>query len=976
MPLTLVTGPANAEKARVVLDAYHATIDRDPVLVVPRFPDVDHYRRELAGRGAVFGVDVVHFPRFLDVLARRGGVRGRALGRMSRERVAAAAIDQTPLAVLKRSAGTPGFAEALLRLVDELEERRVAPARWYRAMRAWGAAEPSRAAYAEELAALYSAYHRALESLGRLDTRLRAQAALDALRLAPAAWGQTPVFFYGFDDLSALQRDVVETLAHSVQADVTVSLSYEPGRAAFAGRGETFQELMAIADRHLALEASAEHYASPSRAALHHLERGLFTDDGGAADPAGAVRLLEGGGEREEVELVAAEVARLLRVEAVAPEEIAVVLRRPRESAALVEQVFGAYAIDVAVDRRIPAGHTAIGRGLVALLRCALLDGSADDLLGWLRTPGLLEKRSLADGLEAEARRKGARSAEAARALWEAAHPTFLLEEIDRLRAANDRGPRALFEHLARVAQRLAAAPWRGQARVLDRPEALDVRVAAALRRALDELADLARAERRLAPEPEALAQLLADLEVPAGALQRPGAVTVTSPLELRARRVRALFCCGLQEGVFPALARPEPFLGDAERRRINAASGLRLRLREDALDVERYLFYAAVSRPTERLYLSWHAADEAGDPAVPSLFLTDVRDLFDQSLWGERSPRPLGAAGWTGQEAPTERERRRAAAVAAAGPPPPPIAPVRHPDVLAAFGERRTWSASALELWSSCPVKWFVERWLHPAELEPDPEPMVRGALAHAVLEEVLRALRDAGGRLEPERLDEAKRLLHEALGRLAPQYTISVNPERLRSHLRRLEADLLRYLEHAASAGSAYGPTQFELTFGGPEDERPAVAVAGGRLELQGRIDRIDVEPGGTRAIVYDYKGKAAPAQAKWIEDGKLQVGLYMLALHELLGLEAVGGMYQPLGASDPRPRGLLLADEDPGLDAVSTDRVDPGEFAAVLEAVEEAAARAVAEIRSGALEPRPDSCAWRGGCSYPSICRCEAS
>ena len=164
--------------------------------------------------------------------------------------------------------------------------------------------------------------------------------------------------------------------------------------------------------------------------------------------------------------------------------------------------------------------------------------------------------------------------------------------------------------------------------------------------------------------------------------------------------------------------------------------------------------------------------------------------------------------------------------------------------------------------------------------------------------------------------------------------------------------------------------------MTFGGPEDERPAVAVAGGRLELQGRIDRIDVEPGGTRAIVYDYKGKAAPAQAKWIEDGKLQVGLYMLALHELLGLEAVGGMYQPLGASDPRPRGLLLADEDPGLDAVSTDRVDPGEFAAVLEAVEEAAARAVAEIRSGALEPRPDSCAWRGGCSYPSICRCEAS
>ena len=32
-----------------------------------------------------------------------------------------------------------------------------------------------------------------------------------------------------------------------------------------------------------------------------------------------------------------------------------------------------------------------------------------------------------------------------------------------------------------------------------------------------------------------------------------PGAVAVLDPLALRARRVRALFVCGLQEGVFPA---------------------------------------------------------------------------------------------------------------------------------------------------------------------------------------------------------------------------------------------------------------------------------------------------------------------------------------------------------------------------------------------------------------------------------------
>jgi hypothetical protein len=56
------------------------------------------------------------------------------------------------------------------------------------------------------------------------------------------------------------------------------------------------------------------------------------------------------------------------------------------------------------------------------------------------------------------------------------------------------------------------------------------------------------------------------------------------------------------------------------------------------------------------------------------------------------------------------------------------------------------------------------------------------------------------------------------------------------------------------------------------------------------------------------------------------------------------------------------------------VRTDRLDADAFAGVLEGVERAAARAVAEVRDGALEPRPDSCAWQGGCAFPSICRCE--
>ena len=41
---------------------------------------------------------------------------------------------------------------------------------------------------------------------------------------------------------------------------------------------------------------------------------------------------------------------------------------------------------------------------------------------------------------------------------------------------------------------------------------------------------------------------------------------------------------------------------------------------------------------------LSWHVADDEGDPSARSLFVDDVCDLFDERLSQERLRRPLGA--------------------------------------------------------------------------------------------------------------------------------------------------------------------------------------------------------------------------------------------------------------------------------------------------------------------------------------------
>ena len=157
----------------------------------------------------------------------------------------------------------------------------------------------------------------------------------------------------------------------------------------------------------------------------------------------------------------------------------------------------------------------------------------------------------------------------------------------------------------------------------------------------------------------------------------------ITSPRALRARRVRAAFLCGLREDAFPRPATPEPFLGDDERRALNAASGLRLRLREDRLDAERYLLYAVVSRPTELLALSWPAADDEGEPCVRSLFVDDVLDCFAAAPRRACTRRPLGAAGFEAALAPTENEAARARLAAGPGAPEPALASLRDARVL-----------------------------------------------------------------------------------------------------------------------------------------------------------------------------------------------------------------------------------------------------------------------------------------------------
>ena len=193
------------------------------------------------------------------------------------------------------------------------------------------------------------------------------------------------------------------------------------------------------------------------------------------------------------------------------------------------------------------------GAALLALLRCALPSGTADDVLAYLRTPGFLRVPALADRLEFEPGARARSASTRPRALWEGDRAVAARRDRARARGRGGRARRPLLALLADEARRLFERPHLGAAHTLDRDELVDARVLRELRRALDELIELEARDALGAPEPAELHDLLGDLEVVPRRSGAPGgAVQIANPRQIRARRYRAVLVLGLQEGEFP----------------------------------------------------------------------------------------------------------------------------------------------------------------------------------------------------------------------------------------------------------------------------------------------------------------------------------------------------------------------------------------------------------------------------------------
>lgn len=996
--LSLIVGPPNSGKAGAVRSRVEAALARDPVLVVPTFDDTGRFEAELCGAaeapGAVLGVSIRTFDRlFEDVATATGAGLPPRLTRAQRLHAVRLAIAGSSPEILRRSARRPGFAPALAGLIDEIQSAGVDP----ETLTA-NAADAEASAYLLEIAGLYRSYLATRDGLGRGDTHLAAARATSALRSAPDAWGARPVLFYGFDDLTVEQLELVGALATAT--DVTFAVPYED-RLAYAARArllERLRELGGVEDE--TLSPDPENTASRL---LYELERRFLRESEAPIELDDGLVLLEAAGERNQAEQIGGQVARLL-ADDVAPDEIAVVLRDPDREGPLVDSVFHSYGIPVAVEARVPLRATATGRALTALARAARADGSAADVLQFVRAPGMARPAD-ADWLERSILRRRLRTAAEAREAWRGRE---LFELDDLAEALESAAPRAFTRALARFARRVAERPWERLAARGQRSMRLELRAGATAAAALEELADLPALDD---PAADALAALEA-LDVQLWRGPSEGHVLVTSPYRIRARRVEHLFVASLQEGDFPRHEPGEPFLSDEQR------GALRLPERADPDDEERYLFAVCLSRPTTRLYLSWRSSDDEGAEEAASPFLDDVRELLAPApSAAEGDPmaprlrrRPLGEVVSPLGDAPTVAELARAIAADGGSHNPATIAglepqeadtitarldvardrasrnapgPLRVPAVLEELRKRELFGASTLEGYAECSYRWFVQHELQPRELEPEPELRAQGSVIHAVLERLYRDPPEGDTPL-PATLDAWRGRAAELVAELAQERGLGGADARGLAARARMQALVEGQLEREAGTVSALRPDRelLEASFGEGDDDIAAPLDLGDGVSLHGKIDRVDVSANGGAGLVRDYKvARVVTKGVNLVKEGKLQPQLYALALSSLWGKRPLGGLYQPLaGTSEHQPRGIALRDEaEPGglldgLELASRDLLDEAELQRVLDEGAAEARRIAAAMRGGAIDRNPlrDRCPQY--CTFQAICRRE--
>ena len=325
--------------------------------------------------------------------------------------------------------------------------------------------------------------------------------------------------------------------------------------------------------------------------------------------------------------------------------------------------------------------------------------------------------------------------------------------------------------------------------------------------------------------------------------------------------------------------------------------------------------------------------------------------------------------------EATTDRARQRALALREPRREVKP-GPLRHPLVLAELAARDAVSANSLEGWLGCSYRWFVDHELRPVRLAPTADPLWLGSIVHDTLERLYREPPGDDAIPRPDDVGRWKLRLGELLAELSAD---TARGAERRTAIARVRVQVEAFLDDEAACDTELRPRpdMLEWSFGLDDDDLDPLAV--GELRLHGIVDRVDVAPDGTGAVVRDYKtSRKVYGAGAFEKEGLLQLPLYMRAVRDIAQLDPIAGIYHPLAAyGDRRPRGIALKDDErlDGLKLVRrSDTREAEDFEAEIDAAVARAVGAARRMRAGDIKRDPLGNACPKYCAYQPICRLE--
>lgn len=1065
MSLTILTTPEESLVSSAVVDlAVRGLAGGAAVLFVPTFAQALQVQKELAQRGLSLGLEV-GTPR--SWLRDRWDVWGdgrRTVDGGTRALLMAEVLEQvtqgdSPRGGAQGIVATPGT----VRLMCDLAERALP---WLaKALDGEVALTPAE----HSVVRMVLSYGDALERRGLVES-VTCSCELPA-RLARAGVAIPPVVLAGFDELSC--ADAMLAVALARETDVTLVVRTSNTRASQAGLAAakhlaslaTEQGVPVCEEERRPLGDAGVACGHKREPELDTLLRELFCSSGMCVSSTGAVCLLEPSGPLAEAELVAREVAKLTSdgkrdVVVVAPD----VRRAWRELAPKLV----ARGVGVSAQLGLPVLGTRAGRAFLSYARTVAqlreLAGawpepkdSPDGPLVRLGTMDWWPPQELVDFLSHDMAQVDPAKAQALDVSWRGNRllgPQDVLDQLLSAKTTSDAVERATRELLrgrlgsaaskllAAYAQQGAVAPGEKSDREVSLSHEEAVAVLAAVMGVAGTLKDLGISADPSVPGAVSLEVLIDKAELVLGSTRialRPvahaqeerGIVRLLGRSQAAAlppASADAVVLCGLTSKEMPVPSANDELTGMLEDLGVESP--------RDALAMQRALFWRVCAAARETLLLERVRYSASAKEAYPCVMLTELMACYGNKLPCTTLPEDqaranLGTKGIAPESVAKEsvagsghihESLRRLVSVPQEGRAELP-------------GGLPVLSASQLESYLECPLKWFSLRRLKLQNNDAGFGPLEMGTFAHRVLELTYGQLAQEGrASLNPRDMDgmaHAHQVLDECFrAHLERQYLRSgshaafqalvAHSPAEQSAVDRLHRDLSSTLDYEASRLQGFVPCAFEWEFGRgarsaqtPQGIRATQGARDGSLpplahasyagvRVTGTVDRID-KNAQDQVVIVDYKHKgpagffAEYAALKRLNDTKgegefvlprrIQALLYAQVVRRAFPhVRIVGALY--LGTRGDHE--LSGAVDECQVDTVFGGMLGPrrannvvvmgGEafgqkdergMNALLDATEEAVSRKVERLREGHIEANPVDAA---ACSFCPVANCE--